>query len=241
MTNLIAQLQQARKAAAPATISLADLPTTLQQAYQVSRAQIDVVAGWKIGGANPWSRAVFDNSVVFFGPLAPHELCINSASLDISALHAPLAEPEIMLELAEPGAGDPAQQFSRLGLGFEIPASVLPEDAKATLHGQIADRAGAGGLWIGAIQAFDAALLTTPFETRFQHNDEPAVVGSSANVIGGPLAAAQEFLQLAQSYDMPLRAGQWLATGGVNPAVAVTAGDRLDFTALNRRVRLTLG
>lgn len=227
MTQLWAALQRARRAGQVAEITLADLPVSAQQAYEMVRTHAPEVVAWKIGGANPWSRQVFNNKEIFFGPLHQDELAFEGNRLSLRGLVAPLAEPEVMLEIADWTAQDPAARFSRVGLGFEIPAAVLPEALKPELMGQIADRAGAGALWIGATRSFDPALLETPLTVDMVKNGDAPVSGSTQNVITGPLGAAAEFLALAARHEMPLATGQWIATGGLCPAVPVQPGDTL--------------
>ena len=142
MSGIISALQAARAKGQVAELQTEDLPEALETAYEIAASQLQEVAAWKIGGANPWSQKVFGNAEVFFGPLAPGEVYLDTAELSLNGLCAPLAEPEIMLEIAGPDSDD----FARMGLGFEIPASVLPEAAKTRLTGQICDRAGAGAL-----------------------------------------------------------------------------------------------
>jgi 2-keto-4-pentenoate hydratase len=221
------------------------LPQTLEAAYALGLEQVPEPAAWKIGGANPWSREVFANEEVFFGPLAASELAMSEAAAGryaLDGLVAPLAEPEIMLEIADPDAPAEAaaleRLFSRMGLGFEIPASVLPAALKPRLEGQAADRAGAGGLWVGAVRAFDAAAAGAAFEADFSCNGGPQARGGSACIFGGPLGAALEFLALARRHGMPLRAGQWIATGGLVPAVPVRPGDRVACRAIGLEAEL---
>ncbi|MFP4327078.1 MAG: hypothetical protein ACLFQL_03640 [Paracoccaceae bacterium] len=240
MTDLLQRLKDARQRGEAAAIEPAELPADPAAAYALALSDPARVAAWKIGGANPWSRAAFGNDEVFFGALFEDELFVETASVAVGALNSPLAEPEIMLEIADPAAGMPQAAFSRMGLGFEIPATVLPEDCKQLLAGQIADRAGAGALWVGAVQPFDEPRLRRPFDSAFCHNDGKPVAGTSENVLGGPLAAAAEFLALARRHGAPLEAGQWIASGGLNPAVAIKPGDSLRFAALGGEVRLEI-
>jgi len=240
MTDLIDKLRTARAAGAEAGVELAELPGDLASAYAMAFADPRPAAAWKIGGANPWSRKVFSNTEVFFGALFAEEVFVETATVAVGGLNAPLAEPEIMLEIADPLVDRPEAAFSRMGTGFEIPATVLPADCKSVLTGQVADRAGAGALWIGATGPFDAAPFDTPFTSRFLHNGDIPVDGRSDNVLGGPLGAAMEFLTLARRYGATLEAGQWIATGGLNPAVGIEPGDRLGFAALGRQVVLEI-
>lgn len=235
MERLLQRLNDARAAGSVASISLDDLPSGVDGAYAAAMAQISEVAAWKIGGANPWSRKLFANTEIFFGPLAENEVHHATDTVSLGGLVAPLAEPEVMLRVS----GAPGSlSFSDMALGFEIPASVLPEDCKVTLLGQIADRAGAGLLWVSDPKPLDAEALTAPFVSVFRQNEGEEVVGGGTNVVGGPLGAAQTFLDLAVLYDMPVQPGQWIASGGLTPAVAVQPGDVLRVRALGRTAKL---
>ena len=247
MHPLITALIAARKSGREVQAGPELLPETLNAAYALGLEQVPEPAAWKIGGANPWSRQVFSNSEIFFGPLSSREVTVTAVAAgrySLSGLVAPLAEPEIMLEIGVPeiqgevNAAEMPHLFSRMGLGFEIPATVLPEELKTRLEGQVADRAGAGGLWVGDVCDFDPAAAGTDFEAFFSFNGGPEAVGGSANVFGGPLGSALEFLTLARRYGMPLREGQWIATGGLIPAVKVHSGDRVACRAMGLEVHL---
>ena len=240
MVELLGELKAAREQGREAEISLTDLPKSTSEAYAWLTPQVSHAAAWKIGGANPWSRAVFNNSEVFFGPPTASELLMETAEISLAGLYAPLAEPEVMLRLGDLEAVTPDRLFDRVGLGFEVPASVLPGVAKGELTGQIADRAGAGALWIGAVQPFAEEWFLTDFESEFRHNCGEPIVGGSRNIIGGPLGAAREFVQLAKTHGYVLRPGQWIASGGLSPAVSVSPGDRLTFVALGKTVQVEL-
>ncbi len=240
MAELLGELKAAREQKREAKVSSADLPQSLSEAYAWILPQASQAVAWKIGGANPWSRAVFSNTEVFFGPLMSSELLVETAELSLAGLHAPLAEPEMMLRLGDLGAEAPGCLFDKIGFGFEIPASVLPEPAKGELTGQIIDRAGAGALWVGGVQPFAEEWFSSDFESEFRHNDGELVGGGSRNIIGGPLGAAREFVRLAKTHGYVLKPGQWIASGGLSPAVSVSPGDRLTFVALGKTVQVEL-
>lgn len=238
MTEVAERLSEARRAGRAAALVAADIPATQSAAYGQSLAQMQEIAAWKIGGANPWSRRVFNNSEVFVGPLHPREVALGGDNLSLAGLNRPLAEPEVMLQIADLAATTPAGQFSHMALGFEIPAAVLPEELKPLLNAQICDRAGAGLLWITAVERFEAARFAAPFDITLRHNDDAPATGGSANIIGGPLGAAAELLALAPRHGLPLLPGQWIASGGLCPAVAVAAGDRLELAAWDQVISL---
>lgn len=240
MTFLSETLLKARENHTIAQMSGDDLPRDHTQAYACSLAQMEEIGAWKIGGANPWSRSVFENKEVFFGPLHPREIFLEDDRLPLEGLVAPLAEPEVMLEIGDPRSDCMAERFVRMGLGFEIPATVLPECLKPQLTAQISDRGGAGAVWISAIQPLDEDLLARGFEIQLSKNAAERVRGSSDNVINGPLGAAEEFLRLALQYKMPVTAGQWIASGGLCPAVPVSQGDVLKLEAWGQVLRLKL-
>lgn len=238
MKNIQKALKTARRACQEAVFS-DELPEALSDAYASVLETGEKVAAWKIGGANPWSRRVFANDEVFFGPLFDAEVIHQNPDLDLSGLFSPLAEPEISLRINDPEATDFGKAFDALALSLEIPASVLPADRKSQLAGQIMDRAGAGALWIGPLLDMPLNSLSEQFETSFWHNDNPAIVGHSANILPSLTGAAMEFLSLAKRYEMPLEHGQWVASGGLNPAVAVQPGDVIRFEALGAEISVT--
>lgn len=242
---ILARLATARAAGRAAAFDPAALPGDVGAAYAAVLAATPpaAVAAWKIGGANPWSQAVFGNHELFFGPLLRGEVrgardTSDRGPYPLAGLVAPLAEPEILLELGPwPGRAD-TPLFSRMALGFEIPASVLPAAARPVLAGQVLDRAGAGGLWIGAAEPFDGARLAADFPVRLRVGGGPAREGRSASVIAGPVGSALLFLGQALRRGAVLRQGQWIATGGLVPAVPIAAGDQLEAEAAGMRVAM---
>lgn len=224
--DLRTELQTARREVRVANVAVDQLPADLADAYRFAFTLMaaDDVAAWKIGGANPWSQAAFGNSDPFFGALSRNELLINTPSVDISTLYQPLAEPEIMLEIGSLPDDEGRATFSRIGLGVEIPASVLPDDAKQQLSGQIVDRAGAGLIWVGNIQPFNEKMLGG-LTVRFGKISEDLTEGGSHNVVNGAAGAVQAFLRIAKALGAPLAQGQWIATAGLVKAISVSPGD----------------
>jgi 2-keto-4-pentenoate hydratase len=240
MNAILNALQVARAAGKTADVSVNDLPSNAVDAYVIALEQVKKVGAWKIGGANPWSQAVFENEQIFFGPISTTEMAVETPDISIAGLHAPLAEPELMIQLGDWHDEDLSKRFTKIGFGFEIPASVLSDAAKGQLTGQMVDRAGAGALWIGAVTDFDADLLLHAFTSEFQHNTDDIIAGGSHNIIGGPLGAINDFLAQAVGYNLSLAQGQWIATGGLNPAVPIAQGDQLSFMAAGREISVAI-
>ena len=235
--QLKAELEAARREGREAQVDVTDLPDELADAYALALSLIPAseVSAWKIGGANPWSQAAFGNIMPFFGALSRKELLIGSTPVDLTGLVSPLAEPEVMLELAGLPDEEGNAVFSRMGLGIEIPASVLPAEAKKNLVGQIVDRAGAGLIWVGEIRAYDVGFLDKVTLSYGKSGGQMAY-GGSHNVIGGPAGATRAFLKLARSLGAPLAAGQWIATAGLVKPVPVAPADTVTMQTSERSI-----
>jgi 2-keto-4-pentenoate hydratase len=240
--RLNAILSAARAEGVTATLTDSDLPKTLDEAYAIALDGVsaETVSAWKIGGVNPWSHAVFENTEPFYGALWQHEVATTGHAFSLDGLVAPLAEPEICLELGTwpPRADGPL--FTRMAIGLEIPATVLPEAIKTCLACQVLDRAGAGGLYIGEAVPFDGDRLAADFLARYRLSGEDWREGRARHVFGGPLGSALLFLGQALHRSAPLRSGQWIATGGLVPAARVETGDRIEAEAAGLSLNLKL-
>lgn len=238
--DLARLLAKARQAGQLAEFDAALLPDDPGPAHAAALGAIDTsrIAAWKIGGANAWSQQVFGNAELFYGALLTEETTGDTEHYALDRLVAPRAEPEIMLEIAQWPPAPDAPLFSRMSLGFEIPATVLPVAARSALCGQILDRAGAGGLWLGRAQPFDGAMLCDEMAVSFRLNDKNPQTGRGADVFGGPLGSALLFLGQALRRNAPLRAGQWIATGGLVPSCPIQPGDRIEARAGGLHARL---
>lgn len=231
LEDLSQKLRDARSAGREADVALSELPDNLADAYRFALSTVEDMAGaWKLGGVNPWSQRMFANTELFFGPLAANEVFHNTKEMPVSNLNQPLAEVEIALKIGNWPPNDATPLFTEMAIAVEIPATVLPQPAKGTLLGQVSDRAGAGALWLGEPQAFDATLLMSPIAIELCHDGGVTQEGSSSNILATPLGAAFEFLALTLKYGVPLRQGQWIATGGLCPASPVAANSTLTIS-----------
>jgi 2-keto-4-pentenoate hydratase len=237
--NLRAELEAARREARVANIAVSDLPENIHEAYAFAFSLIEEseVAAWKIGGANPWSQAAFGNTDPFFGALKKDELFLETHSIPLAGLYEPLAEPEIMLEIGSLPDAQGNATFTRMGLGVEIPASVLPDVAKQRLIGQIVDRAGAGLIWVGDIVPFDASALEG-FTLKFGKVGGELSEGGSHNVVWGLAEAVRSFLRIAKSIGAPLEQGQWIATAGLVKAIRIAPGDEVVIETANMSLKV---
>lgn len=212
---------------------MADLPFTLAQAYHVGSLGMQDIAAWKVGGANPWSQAVFGNDEAFIGPLSAREVVAEGHQVSVRHLHAPLAEPEVILRLGVDG-------YDAMAIGVEIPATVLPEELKPNLIAQVCDRAGAGALWIGPAWPFDSGWIEAGITVEWRRSEGPEVEGHSGNILGGVLGAAAATRAIASRYGLPLGVGQWIATGGLLRAGAISPGDILDIRLADQTLQLEI-
>ena len=216
--NLARELLNARTGSREADITVAQLPLSEREAYGIAISQCPKVAAWKLGGVNPWSQKVFANKEAFFGPLSAAELFLETREVSIDHLVGPLAEPELAVQIGDWQSSDPRAQIQAIGIGVEVPASVLPAAPKGELLGQITDRAGAGCLWIGCIQDCDDRVLTEQIEIEVAFGGEEPVECSTATLLGGVRSVLASFRRQARDLAMPVQRGQWIATGGLCPA-----------------------
>lgn len=237
---LISKLSSARTQGAVAGVTRDELPTDLAEAYALGLEQCPDIAAWKLGGVNAWSQKVFDNDRPFFGPLSPSEVHVGTGSVPVGHLVSPLAEPEIAVQLGAADGASGRPSVTALGLAVEIPASVLPDDSKALLCGQVSDRAGAGALWIQPVGDADPSLIGDGIEVSFKLNDQVAEASSSTKVLGGITGALNAFFDQVEAYGIKLQPGQWIATGGLVPAKPVAPGDVIALEGLGAKVRFSL-
>lgn len=206
-------------------------PASLDAAYA---ALVDTVAaepapaGWKLGGTNWASRAAFGVDHLWFGPLAAAEILETPARAPALPLAELKGEVEIALRLAAEGDG-PAWDAWRVAL--ETPSSLAPDLAVAGVATLVADRCAAGSLLLGppappeALTALEAGAAPGRFALEIEGDE--AAVGTLEDLTDRPTACLAAFLAEARARGFHPRPGDWVATGGVTPCVALPEGARV--------------
>ncbi|MGY4098886.1 2-keto-4-pentenoate hydratase [Nocardia sp. R16R-3T] len=149
----------------------------------------------------------------------------------------PRIEPEIAFRLgADIDTGDPNARIldavSEVAPALEIIDSRY-ENFKFSLTDVVADNTSAAGFVIGewlpladAVAGHDLADL----DVELRVGDELAASGSTADILGNPLAALDEALRLARAHGLPLGSGSIILAGAATAAVSLPAGARVVAT-----------
>lgn len=186
----------------------------------------DDVQAWKLGGTTMATRNTFSVSVPYFGPLKADEVHKSGVQLNKSDFIAPVVEPEIVVCLArditEPVSFleecVPETFIEWIAFGMELPDTCLGNAAEAGVNWLVADRCAAGALILG--EQLPLAVLTRLEQSAVSlFFDEDCVSEAPAgNIIGGVLASLDEAVREFLRYDIVLKKGQLISTGGLCPA-----------------------
>jgi len=217
------------------------LPTTLDEAYAIQRAVIDLwpsrIAGWKVGrlsadlaqrfGVDRFIGPVFEDAVVRVSGQG-------TADFPMFAQGSAAFEAEFVVFVGE--GPEKALVAQAMTTGIEIAASPIATLPALGSLATIADLGNNAGQIIGYPVALD--LLgdpqALPCETRI--GDAPAVSATAAALPGGPATALRFALAQAEAIGLPVEAGQFVSTGAVTGMHAVRPGQSCsaDFARFGR-------
>jgi len=211
-------------------------PLDLERGYAIARRVWPLLgpgAGWKIGATNRGGQAFLGVAEPIYGRMTAGSLFADPDAIALPGSGDCEAEPEFLFHLAgdvAPGS-DPLAAVDRVALGLEI---VRPSRSDAFDLGVgfiVADNAAHVGIVVGP--NIDAAALDTP-ETvgvRLLHNDIEVGKGDAAAVLGNPRDALRWL-----ATQVPLRAGEWIASGAILKACRFAIGDTVvaDFGTFGR-------
>lgn len=215
-----------RPGAAPrpqARVARRDLPGGLEEAYLALAARMDParVAAWKLGGTNAGSRAAFGVTRSYYGAVLDDEVAAPGAPLP--PLNELKGEVEVALRL-----GPGAQGWDAWCVALEMPSAGLADVGGLGVVALVADRCAAGALVLGP--AWTGPLPGPGVRLGQAVSDGRTAEGLVGDLLAPPDGCLAEFLALARSHGVALRAGQWVATGGVTACIPYALGDRVAVT-----------
>jgi 2-oxo-3-hexenedioate decarboxylase len=159
------------------------------------------------------------------------------ASVDVTGLHEPRIEPEVVFGLGSPlpaegGSRDVLNAVAWVAAGFEIVHSVFPgwkfraPDCTAAfgLHARLV----VGPRWpIGEDERDALAALLPAFSLALRRNGTVVETGVGANVLDSPANALVHLREVLASQPLfpPLAAGEFVTTGTVTDAWPVATGE----------------
>lgn len=193
------------------------------------------VGGYKIGGVNAGSRKAFNVEALYFGALAESEILSEPSRAPGLRLAEIKGEVEVALRIAAdpPSAPDAALQadglFDAFAIALEMPSSPVLNITDGGVSALIADRCGAGALLLGPthpIGAGGVGPLSGDGDWSFslEQNHQTLAKGGVRDLTDPPLAIGRAFVAEAIERGFPIRAGQWIATGGATPCPTLAPG-----------------
>lgn len=205
-------------------VKIADLPTTLNTAYNLQHLQIENldIGAWKLGGTTSFTRELFGVDTAYYGPIDAASTFVDVQTIPIDPkIKIAKGEAEVAFTLSSKIAdlesydsNEVNQYISHVSPSIELPWTLLdlPKDGVNAL---VADCCASGALIVGKPIQWNEAL-THKLKGKVQVSEGIDLVteGNVENIIDGPLFALNEFLSLAQKHKLPLKPGQLVATGG---------------------------
>ena len=217
-------------------------PESLEQAYSIqklNRLNEHDIAAWKLGGTTEATRKLFKTGSVYYGGLNLPRVFSPKKGLSLPKnIKAPAGEAEVCFRLSEKIRNLsnldvdtlPISDFvASVAPSIELPWSPfpLPDSGLKVL---VADHCAAGALVIGEEQTLSMLDINSGAVTIKCSKAQLLAEGDMANVIGGPVTALRDFLKLAQQHKLELQPGQWVATGGCTPCVALPFNELITVT-----------
>lgn len=254
-------LWQCWQAAPTLTDRLAALPENCRPAdrfegygIQAALAELsgEAVAGWKIAATSLAGQKHIGVDGPLAGRLLASRVLASGAQLSLQGNHMRVAEAEFAFRFGQalPKREQPYEiaevlaAVATLHPAIEVPDSRYADFVRVGAPQLIADNACADWFVLGAATTADwRALDLAQHEVHALLNDEPAALGSGANVLGDPRRALTWLVNELCRFDNGVAAGQVVTTGTCLTPVPLQPGDhvRVDFGPLGGlEVRFTL-
>ena len=209
------------------------VPDSLKEAYCVQQRVLEKlgwhVGGWKLGGTNQGTRNKFDCNSAYYGPIEEGKIIFGETenSFEWELPSSLRGEAEISFRLSPKidqlreldSLEDVFGYVDALAPSLECPYCTIVDVESLGLGALIADLCGSGYLILGKIVPINPAALMCNQIIEISQLQNSAEIGSTVNIIGFPIQALFEFLNLAFEHQLDLRAGQWIATGGCTSCV----------------------
>jgi 2-oxo-3-hexenedioate decarboxylase len=203
-------------------IAQLDLGPDLAAAYRIQHelvghriARGERLVGCKLGFTSKAKMAQMGVSEIIVGQLTDAMQVPDGADVDLARFIHPRIEPEVAFRLGRDVDGDIADCVDLVAPALEIIDSRY-RDFRFSLPDVIADNTSASAFVVGDWQPVpDIADLAV----RLVVDGTDAENGSTAAILGHPLRALTELVDLAARYGIALRAGDVILAGAATAAV----------------------
>ncbi|HEX8496247.1 MAG TPA: fumarylacetoacetate hydrolase family protein [Actinomycetales bacterium] len=226
--ELAAYLDDAQRTVAE--VEQLDIGLTLEQAYDVQRAVLarrvargERVVGAKLGFTSAAKMAQMGISDIIVGEVTDAMAVADGGDVDLGRFIHPRIEPEVAFRLArDVDLADPHVDVVAAVDAVAPALEIIDSRYRAfrfSLPDVVADNTSAAayvlGSWTPIAQAGDLGVLAV----RLVVDGADAETGSSADILGHPLAALRALVPLARGKGLQLPAGHVVLAGAATAAV----------------------
>jgi len=212
------------------------MPNDEEQAYKIQKEVVKKlgfpVIGWKLGGTNSKTQQNFNCKSAYLGPIfsvneTKPMFPININLRGEAELTFRMNERISYLSLVEINV-DPLQFFDFVYPSLELPLSKINNFKDVGMLPLISDLCGTGHLSVGEPKPL-SSLKTNPTSVKISKGEETLAVGNRENLVGGYEMALSDFLKLVIKYDINVKVGQFVATGGITDCVGLSTKTEIDI------------
>ena len=205
-----------------AAIAQLDLAPDLAAAYRIQHELIghrlargERLIGCKLGFTSKAKMAQMGVSEIIVGQLTDAMQVADGGDVDLARFIHPRIEPEVAFRLGRDVAGDIADCVDAVAPALEIIDSRY-RDFRFSLPDVIADNTSAAAFVVGAWQPI---TNVADLAVRLVVDGTDVEAGSTAAILGHPMRALEELVELAARYGIVLHAGDVILAGAATAAV----------------------
>ncbi|GAA2277370.1 fumarylacetoacetate hydrolase family protein [Streptomyces hawaiiensis] len=229
--HLARRLDAAQRDRSPIPAIADTHPLGIDDAYAVQDALVGLrqargerLTGVKLGFTSKAKMAQMGVSEIIVGRLTDAMRIGDGAELDLSDFIHPRVEPEVAFRLGEDiDLDDPSTDLAccvdAVAPAIEVIDSRY-QDFRFAVGDVVADNTSAAGYAVGAWRPL-SDVANKAVRLRTPHRE---VVGSTAAILGAPLAALHALLGICRRRRIPLAPGQIVLAGAATAALPLTAG-----------------
>ena len=230
--TLARTLADARERGIQARPAWPDPAPSVADAYRVQEAAnalyMDASVGWKCGATNPGAQQALGLDGPFIGPIPKRDMRGDGATVPFTETIGAV-EPEIAFRLGRdlPDAAGPeqaAEAVEACHLALEVIGRRVVGSGFDKGLGLVMDFAGNAVFVVGPAVEDWRERDWTSVEVEGLRDGAVVETGSTANVMGNPLASLAWAARRLAEDGRALKAGDWVSTGTCTPAIQAAKG-----------------
>jgi len=231
--NYFTELRRTESAAGAFNIHY--MPEDIHEAYTIQKLVIEQlqnkVLGWKLGGTNPKTQAIFKCDSGYLGPI----FSIGETTPTYFDNEKLRGEAELTFRISKEIYNlnmnnildSPLIYFDAVYPSIEFPHSQINNFHEVGMLPLIADLCGTGHLVVG--QSIDIMEMPDkPVDAKVKLATSELARGNSANLVGSYQTALSDFLKLVLEYSLRIAPGQLVASGGITDCIFLPKHEKID-------------